>query len=239
MNEEKQIQFIVDETPRLTRVGNEANSKESAEILDIAYQIGAEACGCVTLVRNNIELPINDIRRFSNVRRIFPVESIHYEPTANSVIRDPGQFLRRVALIEESVFAPSERPKIEENAGVLKEFVESTIRIKGLQAQSDGAPFGKKSGIKDVKKFKEYKLDEIDRLEKTRRENYKIKFGFGNLIRLGVITDEQFEEIFQADIRNLSILLKENEFTYLTNRQKIDKYKKMVDQYVKEHKSNT
>ena len=170
---------------------------------------------------------------FQAIREMYDFSDIHFIPTLASNIGKPEQFLEKVKQIQDSpVFEGLKRPTIKQNAATLNDFIDFRAKIQAVRNQMRAVNSGK---IRYPELFLESKKNQIDELENERKNVYKIGFAFDKLIEHGILTEENFEELYNAALINLRELFRNPiiEDTYVLDNRAVERYRREIDQYVR------
>jgi len=196
--------------------------------------MGENVCDCTVVVEGikpeEVELVKDSRPKF--IQETFELGTINFYETGKSLIGEPSKFLERVEAVQNVFFRDSEKTSVEVNAAKLKQFVELTDEIDKLYRQKTSSL--RNSRLKDPSKFRESKQFQLEIQEKHRKQMYKDNFGYSRIIGHGYMNLDEFDVIYNADIRNTWSILStvdESKQTRL-DPAKIRRYMDSIDEYV-------
>ncbi len=170
--------------------------------------------------------------RLGLLREMYDFSSIYFIPTEVSLIANPEDFLERVGVIQNIVFGPKNRLTFVQNANALKNIVNLGLEIENVSDQKKAVD-AKDSTIKYADEFIQSRKAINDNLMMHRRQIYD-DLGFWRMVELGIITEDNLNELYDADLIVLFERLrgKSRDNADTIDRDRLEEYKLAIDQYV-------
>ncbi|HUY53185.1 MAG TPA: hypothetical protein VMV24_01260 [Candidatus Dormibacteraeota bacterium] len=170
--------------------------------------------------------------QFKLLRELYNFSSIHFIPTEASLIANPEDFLERVEVIQNLAFDYNEILTLEQKATALKTIADIGLEIENITNQQR-AINAKNSKIKHKEDFVDSRKHMIRDLMVQRKQIYD-NLGFGRMVELGIITQENLIELYEADLIVLFQCLRgeSQNKAHAIDRNRLNRYKQAINEYV-------
>jgi hypothetical protein len=189
------------------RMNNDRNPEHLFDLVGVEVVPILPPCDCVySTGDSDLNNPAGNpekpkLTRQEFVDETFELGTLNFYRTFKSLIEQPDKFVERVEGTQSVFYRESECTSSEEIAAKIKQFVTNTVEIDVLQRRIASPSLNAK--LRDPAKFKAEKEEQLRLLLKARKQAYKTDFGFYRIINDKRMSNEEFDEIFDADVRNI------------------------------------